>query len=85
MERRPSQEQGKAPMSSACRNYHDYRIACDIRCELGEGPLWSPRGNVLYWVDILRAKLYRLSLGDDSVDAWNMPEMTGWNRLRETA
>lgn len=55
-----------------------YRVLCDIRCELGEGPLWSERHNAVYWVDILSAKLYRLSLDSRDVDAWTMPEMTGW-------
>jgi xylono-1,5-lactonase len=54
------------------------RVISDIRCELGEGPLWSERHNALYWVDILSAKLYRLSLGSGDVADWSLPEMTGW-------
>ena len=54
------------------------RVICDIRCELGEGPLWSVRENAVYWVDILGAKLHRLSLADNRVDSWAMPEKIGW-------
>lgn len=55
-----------------------YRIACDIRSELGEGPLWSARENTVYWVDILGHKLHRLSLADSSVRSWEMPAKIGW-------
>lgn len=55
-----------------------WRIACDIRCELGEGPLWSARDDAVYWVDILGQKLHRLSLADASVRSWDMPAKIGW-------
>jgi sugar lactone lactonase YvrE len=56
----------------------EYRIACDIRCELGEGPLWSARDNAVYWVDILRERLYRYSPNDESVQSWSVPGKIGW-------
>ena len=28
-------------------------------CMLGEGPLWSPSEQLLWWIDIKRAKLHR--------------------------
>lgn len=31
----------------------------DVRCQLGEGPLWHPRENRLYWVDITAQFLCR--------------------------
>lgn len=55
-----------------------WRIACDIRSELGEGPLWSARENAVYWVDILGHELHRLSLADSSVCSWKMPAKIGW-------
>lgn len=55
-----------------------FEVICDIRCRLGEGPLWSAREQVVYWVDILAANLHRWSLADRSVDTWTLPEMTGW-------
>lgn len=48
------------------------------RDELGEGLLWSARDNALYWTDILGKKLWRLSLTDEAVTHWDMPEMIGW-------
>ena len=52
---------------------------------LGEGPLWSARDNAVYWVDILGQRLQRLSLGNDSVTSWDMPEPIGWVIERQTA
>lgn len=45
---------------------------------LGEGPLWSPRENALYWVDILGHRLNRLALADGAIEEWDMPEPIGW-------
>lgn len=30
-----------------------------IQCELGEGPIWNPAEQTLYWVDILRNTIHR--------------------------
>ncbi len=57
----------------------------DRRDILGEGPLWSARENALYWVDILGQRLNRLSLADDRVKSWDMPEPIGWVIERERA
>ncbi len=48
------------------------------RDELGEGLLWSPRENAVYWVDILAPALHRLALVDETVRSWEMPEKIGW-------
>lgn len=57
----------------------DVRIVARERQDrLGEGPLWSVRENVCYWVDILGQRLSRLALADGLVSEWAMPEMTGW-------
>jgi sugar lactone lactonase YvrE len=53
-------------------------IPRDRTDRLGEGPLWVARENALYWVDVTGQRLNRLSLADDSVTAWDMPEMIGW-------
>ena len=53
-------------------------ITRDRRDRLGEGPLWSARDHALYWTDILGKRLNRLSLDDDAVTGWDMPEMIGW-------
>src|SRR5262245_54075127 len=53
-------------------------VSGSIRCELGEGPLWSSRDNAIYWVDILGHKLHRYSLASGAVRTWSMPEKIGW-------
>lgn len=53
-------------------------IARDTHDQLGEGLLWSPRDNAVYWTDILAPALNRLSLADGTVARWDMPEMIGW-------
>lgn len=57
----------------------DYRIITrDVRDQLGEGLLWSPRDNAVYWTDIFGPALNRLSLTDGAIARWDMPEMIGW-------
>lgn len=58
-------------------------IARDRRDRLGEGALWSSRENAVFWVDILGQRLNRLSLADDTVDGWDMPDVIGWVIERE--
>lgn len=53
------------------------------RSMLGEGPLWSARGNAIFWVDILGRRLHRLSLVDGIVTQWDMPQAIGWVIERE--
>lgn len=56
----------------------DYRIVPrDRRDLLGEGPLAARDGSV-YWVDILDKRINRVSLANDAVTSWTMPEMVGW-------
>ncbi len=53
-------------------------IARPERDTLGEGLLWSARDKALYWTDIIGCKLWRLNLGDDRIQHWDMPETIGW-------
>ena len=53
-------------------------IERDTRDSLGEGPIWVARLDRLFWVDILAPRLWSLSLADDSVRSWEMPEKIGW-------
>jgi len=41
----------------------------DSACALGEGPCWDPRGNRLWWVDILKARVHWFEPGSGE---------TGW-------
>jgi len=54
------------------------RCVSEVRAVLGEGPLWVPGENSIYWVDIKGKTLHRLCLSDEAHDSWPMPEMLGW-------
>ncbi|MGG6462834.1 SMP-30/gluconolactonase/LRE family protein [Solilutibacter silvestris] len=49
-------------------------LLIDSRCELGEGILWCSRRNVLYWVDILGAGLWRHELATGRTRSWALPQ-----------
>ena len=42
-------------------------------CILGEGPIWHPHENVLYWVDIVAQTLHRLDPQNNHHQSWKMP------------
>ena len=44
----------------------------------GEGPLWIPEEQALYWVDIDGCKAHRFQMEDGEVKSWDFPEKTGW-------
>ena len=45
---------------------------------LGEGPLWSPSHNALYWVDVKGQRLQRYDLETGAQHGWPMPQRIGW-------
>lgn len=51
---------------------------------LGEGPVWSVDEQALYWVDIKRALLQRLTLKTGKHTTWKMPSDIGSYALRES-
>jgi len=57
---------------------HLARCAWPVRAVLGEGPVYDPRDDALYFVDIKGQRLHRLSLCDQSQASWDMPEPIGW-------
>jgi sugar lactone lactonase YvrE/DNA-binding IclR family transcriptional regulator len=63
---------GGQPMSIAPKTKPEAASPVEVRAVgparalLGEGPIWSPRDHVLYWVDILTPALHRLDPGDGS-------------------
>lgn len=58
-------------------------VARDRRDTLGEGLLWSRREQSVFWVDILERRVNRLSLADDRVTSWELPDVVGWLVERE--
>ena len=57
----------------------DARIVVrDRRDSLGEGLLWSRREGAVFWVDILSRRVNRLTLADEAVTEWELPDIVGW-------
>jgi sugar lactone lactonase YvrE len=48
----------------------------DLKAELGEGALWSPREGAVWFVDIKRRKIHRLADGERS--SWDSPQQVGF-------
>ncbi len=49
------------------------RALSEHRCHLGEGPLWDPRAQALYWVDSYGPTLYRHDYRGGGVRLWDLP------------
>lgn len=45
-----------------------------IEADLGEGPLWVARENAVYWVDIFKHQVHRLSLADGAKKSWSFDQ-----------
>lgn len=60
------------------------QIKCiwDQPSQLGEGPLWHPGEQALYWVDIVEATLHRLDVRTGEHRSWLMPTEIGCIGLR---
>ena len=66
----------------------DIEIECvaDVRCQLGEGPLWDAREQAVYWVDADKARIYRLEYPGGPLEHWDLPGKTvGSLALRQAA
>lgn len=51
------------------------RCVWNAHARLGEGPLWSPREQALYWVDILGHQLHRYAPGEEQRErSWQFNE-----------
>lgn len=53
----------------------DSRVRCvhDGTMHLGEGPVFSPADDALYWVDIKGNAIHRMTLADESHQCWTTP------------
>lgn len=58
-------------------------LVVDSRCILGESILWCERRGVLYWADILSAKLWRHDPASGRSHTWSLPEPLGCLGLAE--
>jgi sugar lactone lactonase YvrE len=55
----------------------------DVRAELGEGTLWDPAAQVLWWVDIWGKVIHRTDPATGRDEAWDTPSYVGCLGLRE--
>lgn len=53
------------------------RCVTSIVAELGEGPVWSPRDNALYWIDVYAPAVHRWQPDDDQVRSWPVSGLIG--------
>jgi len=54
------------------------RCVWKARALLGEGPLWSPRQDAVYFVDIRSSRILRHGLSDDSQAGWELDDAACW-------
>ena len=72
------------PISNKKKMNQKLSIVEDLNCIwtghsiCGEGPLWIPEAQALYWVDIDGCKAHRFQLEGGEVKSWDFPEKTGW-------
>ncbi len=62
---------------------NSFRRVGDSIARLGEGPVWCPREQALYWVDIEGCAVHRHDWARDETEIWPMPEMVGSLALRQ--
>ena len=54
----------------------------DVRCQVGEGPLWDHEAQRLYFVDIRGRRLHRHDPATDAMTAWDLPLQIGCLAIR---
>jgi D-xylonolactonase len=58
-------------------------IIADLQCSLGECPLWHPQERCLYWVDITRSRLHRLTPAKQKTETFETGAPVGGFTLQE--
>lgn len=58
-------------------------LILDARNATGESPVWHPREQALYWVDIPARRLHRWRLADGASQSWEADEMIACIARRE--
>jgi sugar lactone lactonase YvrE len=52
----------------------DVRVAVDVCCELGEGPIWHPERETLHWVDVYAQVLYESNANGGALRSFGFGE-----------
>jgi sugar lactone lactonase YvrE len=58
-------------------------VVLEAGATLGEGPLWCPREQALYWVDSLAPAIHRFVPVSGAIASWEMPATIGSIVLRQ--
>jgi sugar lactone lactonase YvrE len=64
-------------------NTYGLERVADIRCGVGESPLWCPQERAWYWVDITARTIWRLDAGG-ALRNWQTTEMVASIALKES-
>ena len=51
---------------------------CTVGATFGEGPVWIPEEEALWFVDIKQKRVYRFRPGATTLDHWEAPAEIGW-------
>ncbi|WP_412050769.1 SMP-30/gluconolactonase/LRE family protein [Hoeflea sp. Naph1] len=62
----------------------DIECVVDARAELGEGTVWDPVAQVLWWIDIYGPTIYRFDPASRENHSWTAPEYLGCIGLRRS-
>ncbi|MFO1057506.1 MAG: SMP-30/gluconolactonase/LRE family protein [Dongiaceae bacterium] len=60
----------------------EIRAIVDCKNSLGEGPLWDVQERKIYWIDSLRAKVFRANADGSGVESWDVPAKIGSMAIR---
>jgi len=70
----PDLVSGSTPGNAVAKPAH--RVG-DMRCDVGESPVWHAREAALYWTDIPGKTLWRFDPATGVARHWTLPEMAG--------
>ncbi len=59
------------------------RLVLNMKCQTGEGPLWHPDEQCLYWLDIPRSLIYRYSPTTKEAETFRVNAPVGGMTLQE--
>jgi len=65
-------------------NTHGVDMVADVRCSVGESPLWCTEQAAWYWVDIPARTIWRLDAASGRLDTWQTTEMVASIALKQS-
>jgi sugar lactone lactonase YvrE len=58
-------------------------VLVDVKTTLGEGPLWDPEMQRLFWIDSFDGRVFRATADGGEVRSWDVPQKIGSMALRK--